>query len=116
MITMTRYQYEALLALAVQTSRSETVQLRAAIDAANEIGRFTLWVRWQDVTGAVPNTTNQFTNWPPEQQALLEMDRPIARHDVEDVLRDRAVNPTTVLVTVDPEGIVGWTQIDAHNF
>lgn len=116
MITMTRQQYEALYQLARAQNSREANALRQDIDDANDITRFFLWIRWQDVTGSIPTHLNSFMNWPPEQQFLLELDRTPARVDVDAVLRDQAVNPAAVFVTADPQGVVGWTELDSYSF
>jgi len=38
--------------------------------------------------------------------------RPIARADVEAVLKQKARKPVTILVTKDPGGVVGWATLD----
>lgn len=116
MISMTRQQYEALYRLAREHNSSEANALRQDIDDDNGIARFFLWIRWQDVTGAIPTHLNSFMNWPPEQQFLLELDRTPERNDVDAVLRDQAVNPAVVFVTPDPQGVVGWTEIENYSF
>lgn len=44
------------------------------------------------------------------------MTRAIERLDVEDLLNARAVNPVAVHVTSDPDGEIGWYELDAFDF
>lgn len=115
-VTLTRSQYDALLSLAQQASATDTRLLRRTIDEANDITRYQLWIRWQDVGGRPPPTIELGKGWPPEQTYFLELERKITRADVDDVLRNNAVNPASTMVTPDVDGVVGWTLIDDYDF
>lgn len=115
-ITLSESQYEALVALSIEANESAGRALRTEIDAANSITRYVLSVRWKDVGGKTPPNIELGKGWPPAQTRLIEMKRPIARADVDEVLRQSAVNPAAVAVTPDPYGRVGWTYIDDYNF
>lgn len=115
-ITMTRIQYDALLSLATRASAEESRALRTLIDAANGITRYQLWIRWQDVGGRPPPTIELGKGWPENQTYFLELERKIARADVDDVLRSNTKNPASVMVTPDIYGVVGWTLIDDYDF
>lgn len=115
-ITMLRSEYESLLSLAQQASRTGTLTLRASIDTANGIERFPLQIRWKDVGGRPPARLDMFQGWPAQETAFLELERPVTRNDVDALLRTRAVNPAVVMVTPDPDGIVGWTFLDDYTF
>lgn len=117
-LTITRTQYESLLAAARGDSLVNVDQLQDAVDAANSIRRYQLLIRWQEVGGS---TARRFSildgsNWPPSQEFLLIQDRAIAREDVDEVLRTQATNPVDVLVTTDPAGVVGLTELNAYDF
>jgi hypothetical protein len=116
MVTLTRTQYETLLAAARLGNPQAAAQLQQTIDAANGITRYFLYVRWQNVGGAPPPRIELGKGWPPDQTYQLEMERRIARLDVDEVLRANAINPVSIMVTPDREGVVGWTLIDDYDF
>jgi hypothetical protein len=115
-ITMTRPQYDALLAAAKVGDPVAAAQLQKLIDAGNGIIRYLLQIRWQDVGGKPPPRIELGKGWPPDQTFLLQLERRISRADVDDVLRTNASNPVSVMVTPDPLGVVGWTLIDDYDF
>ena len=116
MLSITRSQYEALLATASLASPQVADQLRLEIDAANGITRYFLYIRWQDVGGKAPPRIELGKGWPPAQTYKLELERRIARLDVDEVLRNNAVNPVSIMVTPDRQGVLGWTLIDDYDF
>lgn len=115
-ISITRPQYDALLAAALAGNTEEVYRLRRLIDEANGITRYFLKIRWQNVGGTRPSRIEAATGWPIEQMYALELERPIALTDVEEVLRLRATNPADVHVTPDRAGVVGWTILADYNF
>lgn len=116
--TLTQEQYESLIAFARKAVENDAVKLTALdrwlrlIEKQNGIERDFLWVQWQElggdpIPGAFPD------NYPPELRKSIELiSRKIAKVDVEKVIEQYANEPTNVLVTRDPAGIVGWTAID----
>lgn len=117
-VVLNEEQYFALISLARQGTKSPD-HARALdaflkeIDRDNNIARFVLFVQWQEQDTPLPPNTRFPEVWPPEMRLLLERtDRPIAKADVEALLRDRARKPTNVLVTRDLGGIVGWTKLE----
>lgn len=117
-VTLTRSQYESLLAALDGDEQIDTAALRAAIDSANGIQRFLLRIRWYETGGAasVPFSIQDGGNWPPRQTFTLRQDRAISREDVDDVVRAQATNPVGVQVTPDPNGVVGWEDLDDYDF
>lgn len=115
-VTLTRSQYDALLNAAHTGQTQEVDRLRDIIDAANGITRYQLWIRWQDVGGQPPPTIELGKGWPPGMTYFLELERKIARADVDDVLRNNAKNPASVMVTPDVDGVVGWTLLPDYDF
>lgn len=115
-ISMSRAQYESLTALAITADPTSGRTLRSEIDVANGVKRYSLNLRWKDVGGKPPPRIELGKGWPEEMTRLLELDRPITRRDVDDVLREVATNPAATMVTPDPLGIVGWTYIDDYDF
>jgi hypothetical protein len=118
-ITMQRTEYDALLAAskaAVDAGASELdyLALRRTIDEANSITRYFLLIRWVELGAQQPTQLGQ--PWPPEQEFALELERPIVRDDVDQVLADQAIEPVTVLVTKDRNGNVGLTALDDWDF
>lgn len=121
-ITLNAEQYTALVALARRGAVAEGTDailkleefLRQTEKQAG-VTRFFLWVRWQESKQPLPPTTSFPKTWPPSLQQIIErLDRPIARVDVEAMLKENATSPATVLVTQDPAGQVGWTELDVY--
>jgi hypothetical protein len=118
-ITMTRTEYDALInasqaAVDAGDSNLDVLSLRNTVDEANGITRYFLLVRW---VNAGDNQRPQLgQTWPPTLEHNIELERPISRADVDQVLADQASNPVTVLVTRDRQGVVGLTALDDYNF
>lgn len=117
-VTLTRSQYESLLAALDGDTQVDATTLRRVIDSANNIQRFFLKIRWFETGGATsqPFSIQNGGNWPLTQSFTLRQDRAIAREDVDDVVRTQATNPVDVQVTTDPDGVVGWTDVDDYDF
>jgi hypothetical protein len=117
-ISMSRDQYEALLDYANgrRTDAEGLADLQRAIDAANSVRRYSLYIRWMERGGSAPSRISIAAGWPPTQQFLLVLDRPIERADVDEVLNTQATSPVYVTVTSDVRGEVGWTEIDEWDF
>lgn len=114
---MSRAQYDALIAAGAAGNSDEVYRLRDLIDDANSITRYVLWISWQDVGGQAPPRAQQFQEtFPPGTLFKLELERSIARSDVDTVLETQAANPVGVLVTPDPNGVVGWTALEDYDF
>lgn len=118
--TLSQEQYEALITLAkagvagVPQRQTQLDIFLKDIEKTNGITRYFLWVQWQEASATLPAGTNFPEKWPPELRKPIELiSRPIARADVDAVLEKYASEPQTVLVTKDPAGIVGWTELDA---
>jgi hypothetical protein len=119
--TLKQEQYEALIALARQGVQGSDVQVMAldaflrSIEKANGVTRDFLWVQWQELNQPLPssNTVKFPDTWPPHLRKSIELvTRRIARVDVEAVLEANANDPTSVLVTRDPNARLGWTTLD----
>lgn len=83
------------------------------IETKNGVERHFVWVQWQELDAPLPPGTNFPTKWPPELRATIALvGRAIAKADVEALLKTKAKNPTSVLVTRDPAAQVGWTEMD----
>lgn len=121
-ITLNAEQYTALVALArrgaVVDGTDAVLKLEEFLRQVEKQGgvtRYFLWVRWQEAKQPLPPTTHFPQSWPPSLQQIIErLDRPIARVDVEAMLKENATSPATVLVTQDPAGQVGWTELDVY--
>lgn len=117
-VTLDLEQYLALTSLArlgADTPDKKRVleSFLASIDAANKQQRYTLQVQWQELNTPLPPTTDFPAVWPPEMRAVVERtDRVIAKSDVMKAVNAKSKDPTNILVTKDPGGIVGWTRID----
>ena len=119
-LTLNQEEYESLIALAQRgaSTADEKRQLDAwltHIETKNGIVRHRLWVQWQEADSPLPPTTRFPEKWPPELRAYIEqITRPISKEDVQQVLKQKARNPVTVLVTPDPGATLGWTPIDSY--
>lgn len=116
--TLTQEQYEALIALARRGATTDE-QLRSlgvflqTIERANGVTRSFVLVQWQEMDAPLPAGTTFPEVWPPDMRWPIELiSRPVARADVDAVLRVRAINPTGVMCTRDPAGIVGWIPVE----
>jgi hypothetical protein len=111
-------EYTALVALARDGAAGgdripELEAFLRSIEKKNGVLRYFLMVRWQETEQRMPPTTRFPAQWPPQLQKTIErIDRPIARVDVEQLLATYATKPITVLVTIDPQGLLGWTEFD----
>lgn len=115
-ITLTRPQYDALITAALDADLEQVARIRDIIDSSNGIVRYYLSIRWQDVGGTPPPRIELGKGWPEDQSYLLELDRPITRADVDEVLDQNTVNPVGVMLTPDKNGVVGWTLINDYVF
>jgi hypothetical protein len=117
--TLNQEEYEALIALAregVQTDPQRITRLEQflrGIEKTNGITRSFLMVQWQELSAPLPPGTKFPEVWPPQLRKSIELiSRPIAKADVDAVIEKYASEPTSILVTKDPAGLVGWTPID----
>lgn len=123
--TLTQEQYEALIKLAndgtllpdgsvdVEKSRRLDEFLRS-IELANNVKRSIVWVQWQEQDAPLPPGTDFPDKWPPELRQKIELiTRPVARADVDALLRAKARRPITILCSRDPAGVLGYTPIDS---
>lgn len=123
-ISLDQEQYEALVEFARQgtlVGASEVAADKARklerflrdLEQKNGITRYSVWVQWQELDAPLPAYAAFPTKWPPEwRERIMLVGRPIARVDVEQVLRHKARNPTNVLVTRDPGAELGWTRLE----
>ncbi len=123
-ITMTLEEYETLYALALKGANCEVefqpaspqvlqiANMVARIDARNEITHYMVYVRWAEADSVMRGVDFPEV-WPPNMQQKVEQTgRPIARADVDRMLKVKARKPYNVLVTTDPRGLLGWTDIN----
>lgn len=120
-ISLEQQDYEALVALAREGAAGNSDKVRKLesflklIEQASGINRYFLWVQWQEANQPLPPSTDFPEKWPPELRVSIELvTRPIAKADVQRLLAQRARQPMSVLVTPDPAGIVGWTELDVY--
>lgn len=116
-LTITDEDYSALVELARKgaTDKVYLENFLRDIERRNGITRYFLLVQWQEMDTPLPPTTRFPEVWPPDYRAPLErLDRPIAKADVQELLSVKARRPVTVLVTRDPNGLVGWTAFDVY--
>lgn len=119
-ITMTPGQYQALLHYAEAGAGeydvvTEFEALRSSIDTANGVTRYVLVVRYQEVPQA-PAVIGRTEPYPAGMDIRIEQTRPITRADVDAVLLNKQTTSALVLVTPDPRGVVGWSELDAYVF
>jgi hypothetical protein len=110
--------YEALIALARKGAETPDEQRRldaflVALEKKSGISRYGLWVQWQEQDQPLPPTARFPEKWPPEMRFYIELiSRPVARVDVDTVVKQKARKPTNILVTRDPGATVGWATLD----
>lgn len=119
-ITLNLEQYEALIALAKQGSPSQQQQavlnqFLQEIEQDNGITRYSLYIRWQDPNAPLPPGVRFPETWPPNLEFFLQLlTRPICLNDVMQVVNSRTTNAQNIMVTPDPAGLVGWTQLSNY--
>jgi len=114
-ITLTQSEYEGLIALARMAPVDQLAlnMMLEEIEKTNGIKRYLLWVQWQDAAGVVPIGMSFPETWPAELRAKIEqVDVPINRQQVEDMVALRANKPIGILVTPDPNATLGWSTLD----
>ena len=83
------------------------------IERRHGVTRSFIMVQWQELSAPLPAGTNFPDVWPPRLRRSIELvTRPVAKADVTALLDKEANQPAEVLVTPDPNGLVGWTPID----
>lgn len=119
-IPLNQEQYEALVALARKGAENETEarlleSFLVDLETSAGITRHTLWVQWQELYQPLPPRTDFPKVYPPELRHRINLiSRPIARADVDAVIKEKAKQPFNVLVTPDPAAVVGWTKVDDY--
>lgn len=119
-ITLKDSQYATLMLYAEtgasgQGKLTEFETLRQSIETDNGIKTYVLVLSYQEVP-VVPAPVNTTGAYPPGSRKTLRLTRPITRQDVDDALRDVATTEELTLVTPDPLGVVGWSQLSDYNF
>lgn len=113
-ITMPRARYDALYAAVEASDLTEIQRLIDLTDEDNDVRRYILWVRWQNVGGEPPPVTHPGA-WPPLVSQRIRLERPITRTDVEAVVAANAVGASaSVHVTPDRNGAIGWSTLDSY--
>ncbi len=120
MITLEDSEYEALLGWArLGAENAEQaipfVLMRKAIDQRNKIKRYTLLIRI-DTLPQRQMPSSQSGSIIQGETFVLEQTRPPTREDVVQALQGQAYVPQNVFVTRDPEGVVGWYQLDSFRW
>lgn len=115
-VTMSNEAYEALVSLARRGAtdpRAVDLFVRD-IDKSNGINRFFLLARWHEVGKPLPPGTEFPAKWPAQQQTPIALSRPIDKSDVLDAILSITPSPVSILVTSDPAGLVGWTELEVY--
>jgi len=119
-LTLELVEYEALVALARlgATDPNKARELESflkSIEKANDITRYFLAVRWQELNEPLPPGTRFPQVWPPELEDTIHLTtRPICQQDVADLIEAQAKNAQNVMVTTDPGMVLGWTDVDDY--
>ncbi len=119
-LSLSQQDYEALIYFARKGATTEDEQRKletflVSLEKNAGITRYFLWVQWQEMKQPLPPTAEFPAKWPPELRHRIELiTRAISRSDVEAVLDRKASQPTNVVVTADPAGIVGWQTLDNY--
>jgi hypothetical protein len=116
-ITLTQEEYETLVTLARLGIGEDKLPLEKllleSIETRNGVKRYLLVVQWQEADGVIPIGAEFPKKWPAEMRMTIEqLNVPISRKQVEDLVGVRARKPVSILVTSDPNGLVGWSTLD----
>lgn len=115
-IELTTHEYEALLnwARAGASAADQTdafLGLRKRVDGEHDIRRYTLVIRFDQLpTAPAPGITET----PKGNVKMLELLRPPTREDVMTALEGENFNLRLVWLTADPEGEVGWYELEGY--
>lgn len=115
-LIITREQLDALFFAADAGDMSTVKTTVATIDKANNVTRYSLFVRWQEVTGEPESYVNDRRDYPSFKRNRLNMTRVITREDVLALVAQFASSSTNIQVTPDVSGAIGWTEIDVYSF
>lgn len=127
-LSLDQQDYEALIALSrkgaigddgtIDPNKLRQVDsFLRVIEVKNDIVRDGVWIQWQEADQPLPPNVDFPEVWPPQLRFYLELTtRPVAKADVDEVIKAKASKPVTVLVTRDPGAVVGWTDIDSFFF
>jgi len=112
-VKLTRNEYEALLNWArdgaIEADAFVTYQaLKASIDQSNGLRRYTLTIAWNVLPEArAPSLTALGT-----MKRTIDLARPPTKADVLTALTDEHYHESSVLVTADSNGEVGWYDLE----
>jgi hypothetical protein len=113
-ITLQNDEYDALLVLARAGAEAGSqvevfFNLRKQIDFANGLRRTAILVRYD----TLPWVAGKEQLYGPRGETLLlELLRPPTREDVMIALSGKRTAPALIHVTRDPNGVVGWYELD----
>lgn len=113
---ITGEQYEALLVWAragaeAADQEAAFLALRKAIDLEHLISRYTLVIRYEQL----PEQPRPGESVAPKGGTkLIELTRKPTRDDVEDALRGETTYSGLIYVTADPNGEVGWYELEQY--
>lgn len=117
---LTTSEYDTLVRLAEKAfldvpDRLPLDSMLRAIETRNRIVRYALWVQWQDAKAVLPVGAEFPRTWPPELRARLQkINEPFTRENIETYVSHKASSPVSVLLTEDPNGLVGWRTLDQY--
>lgn len=114
-ITLPLSRYEAIVEAALDGDLDEVRRLDELARREAGVVRYVLWVRWVQLEGRAHRRPD-VVNWPPERRIKLTRSVPFEKQDVLDALDARKANPIAVHVTSDPDGELGWFELDAFDF
>ncbi len=115
-ITMTSLEYEALLNWAKigaeQNGETNTYEaMRSRVDLDNAITRYVLIIKWEPI----PQVYRPgLPTVPKGETKRIELTRKPTLDDVKDVLAGESWDPRLVWVTSDPNGEVGYYDLDQY--
>jgi len=118
-IVLAQNDYLALTALARQGLDGKDLvpldQLLQKIEQANGMQRYMLWVQWQEATAVVPVGAVFPKNWPANLRTRIEqIDVPITQTQVLEAVSLQANRPIDILVTPDPNAVLGWSTVEQY--
>ena len=118
-ITLTDAEYLSFVALARDQLREDTnktlqlEELLRSIDVRNNIKRYVLKVRWEDLAARPPAYSKELIDSYPaaSEGTIARSDRPLGKEDVDAYLKEKAKRLGAAFVTRDVAGRVGWTKL-----
>ena len=111
-VTVSEADWAAVVGAVFKEDTDELNVLFDRVDKANSLTRYYLYAKWMDGAAKRPGPDDEFEDWPPWVSEWFVQYEAFTRAFVEDYVATRTDNAIYTLVTDDPEGEVGWYELE----